>query len=157
MRGAVESHGAGSLARRSHAKTLAWLLVAATIAVLIVAVVLTPHELSWMRTHWFLFNWPMGHIEQLGMTTGLNIQHILMFLWLSFLLRLTWRKATWWQLLLLLAGLAVGTELLQVFLPGRDPRVSDVRDDMLGATAGWMLAMVVLWLVHRWAVWRGGR
>lgn len=133
---------------RPHADSLqarlVWALVAATVLTIIISVMLSPAQLSWMRNHWIFFNWPMLRIENLGMRTGLNIQHILMFLWLAFLLRLSWRKATWWEIALVLAALGVGTELLQVFLPGRDPRVSDVRDDMLGGFIGLLLAMVLV-------------
>ncbi len=94
------------------------MLVVLTIATIIVGVMLAPEQLSWMRVHWVMFNWPMGRIEWLETNVPLNIQHVLMFGWLSFLLRLTWRNASWKQLFAVVAGLAIGTELLQVWLPG---------------------------------------
>ena len=131
-----------------------WVLVVLTIATIIVGVMLAPEQLSWMRVHWLLFNWPMLRIERLETIVPLNIQHVLMFGWLSFLLRLTWRNASWKQLFAVVAGLAIGTELLQVWLPGRDPRLSDVRDDLLGACLAWVLLTLLVGLRRKFATKR---
>ncbi|MBL3599897.1 MAG: VanZ family protein [gamma proteobacterium endosymbiont of Lamellibrachia anaximandri] len=40
--------------------------------------------------------------------------------------------------------LAVSTEVVQFFVPGRTPRLSDVVVDMLGVVAGWLLAKSVM-------------
>lgn len=52
-------------------------------------------------------------------------------------------RLTAWQLLVLAASLAIGTEAMQIFAIGRDPSWTGVRQDLTGALIGCMLGMLV--------------
>jgi hypothetical protein len=70
--------------------------------------------------------------------------HLLGFFLLSGILFSEPKKAAWH----LLPGLflaAVITELLQYFVPGRSPRISDIVVDGMGIVAGWWLVRLYLW------------
>ena len=65
-----------------------------------------------------------------------DLDHVVFFALLALPLRLLMPRARWRTLLLGLAVLAVGTELLQFGTAGRTPNPDDARDDMIGAVIG---------------------
>lgn len=143
-------------ARRSFSRPawLLWLLLAASVFALLVMAELSPGRMAWMRDHWQFFNWPMLRIEWLELRTGLNVQHILVFGWIALLLRFAWPKPRWvWPWLLMLA-LAILIELAQFLSPGRTPRFTDIRDDLVGACLGWGVALMLMWSLRRMSLVR---
>ena len=127
---------------------LLWLLAASVVALLVMAE-LSPRGMAWMRVNLEFFNWPMLRIEWLELRTGLNIQHILVFAWIALLLRLGWPTSQWGWPWLLILGLGIFIELAQFLSPGRTPRLTDIRDDLLGAGIGWCVGGLVLGIT-RW-------
>ena len=73
-----------------------------------------------------------------------DLDHVVFFVLLSLPLRLLMPRARWRTLLLGLAVLAVGTELLQFGTAGRTPNPGDARDDMIGAAIGLALGEMSL-------------
>ena len=121
-----------------------WLLLAASVLTLLVMAELSPGGMAWMRVNWEFFNWPMQRVEWLELRTGLNVQHIVVFAWIAMLLRLAWPTPRWrwpWRLIL---ALAIFIELAQFLSPGRTPRLTDIRDDLLGAGIGWCVGGLML-------------
>lgn len=51
--------------------------------------------------------------------------------------------ARWWVLVLAIMGVGVFVESLQVWIPGRSPSWSDVRDNAVGLGGGMLLAWLV--------------
>jgi glycopeptide antibiotics resistance protein len=106
-----------------------------------------------MRANWQFFRVPMMHIENLELCTGLNIQHILIFAWIGILLRLAWPTSRWLWPWLLILGLGIFIELAQFLSPGRTPKLTDIRDDLLGAGLGWCVGGMVMGIAR----WIGAR
>ena len=76
--------------------------------------------------------------------TPFDLDHVAFFALVGLAMRLLLPRASNWVLLLLLAALAGTTELLQFSTVGRTPRVADARDDVLGATLGLALGVLLL-------------
>lgn len=74
-----------------------------------------------------------------------DMDHVAFFALVACGLRVLLPGVRWWLLLLALAVLAVGTELLQFATVGRTPKLLDARDDMVGAGLGLLLGSVPLW------------
>ncbi len=128
---------------------LLWLLLAASVLTLLVMAELSPGGMAWMRVNWEFFNWPMSRIEWLELRTGLNVQHILVFAWIALLLRIVWPTPRWHWPWGLIMGLAIFIELAQFLSPGRTPRLTDIRDDLLGAGIGWCVGGLMLSIARR--------
>ncbi len=126
-------------------------LLLLAIAALLVAVTVSPATMSWLRVDHPMFGEPMNWLERLSPAVGLV--HVLLFTGIALPLALLWRGA-WWKLALVLLALAVGSELLQFLIPGRNPRVVDVHDDVLGGALG---LMVGLGLRRMWGLLRTTR
>lgn len=105
------------------------------LGVVLASVMLPNTSIAWMREHWGWFNWPMLLIERLD--TGLNIVHVVLFVLLGMATRLAlppWRVG---HIFFALALFGIVTELVQVWVPGRHPRVSDVVVDIVAGLVGW--------------------
>jgi VanZ family protein len=69
-----------------------------------------------------------------------NLEHIGIFLLTGFVFACAYPKR--WTVTLALATFAAGVEAVQVFVPGRHARVSDLIVDVAGICAGAFLAIV---------------
>lgn len=87
---------------------------------------------------------------------SLDLDHVAFFALIGLLLGLLTPRAWRWRAALCLPLIAAATEVMQYGVPGRTPRISDARDDILGAAIGWIVALVVLWLIGRIAAVRRG-
>ncbi len=123
-----------------------WLLV----ATLLLAAVLPSATLAMLRSDWHWFGTMMNRIEAIPLP--LDTTHALLFAAIAAVLamRLRMHGSAALSVLGVCAGLSTGTELLQVLAPGRHPEWLDVRDDMIGATAGLLLVYLLRALLgHR--------
>lgn len=91
----------------------------------------------------------MSWLERLPVP--LDMDHVAFFALVALVLRLLLPQTPVWRLSIVLAVLAVGTELLQFASDGRTPRVPDARDDMIGAGLGLWVAGFLLWSWRRLA------
>lgn len=121
----------------STSRVLARVVGAAILLVILVAVLLPNNDLAWMRDHWSWFNRPMLWIEHMG--GPVNLVHLALFLVFGALARLGWPATRWRQWLGWLLLIGVVTELAQLWIPGRDPRVSDVLVDVVAGLLGWWM------------------
>ena len=128
-------------------KPLGWLVLGLSVVLVIVAVVLPPEVLSWLRSDFRLFGQPLNWLEMTS--PRVDLTHVILFGWIGFLSSCLWRRSPWWRIALPLVGLAVATELLQYLVPGRAPRISDLYDDLLGVAIGVILAIPPRWWVRR--------
>lgn len=123
-------------------------LLLATVLLTIAASVLLPNtRIAWMREHWVWFNIPMLWIER--MESVVNLVHAILFVLLGMATRLAlphWRARRVAAALLLLG---IVTEVVQVLVPGRHPRLSDVLVDLVAGVLGWMA-------IHALTRWRTG-
>ncbi len=138
----------------------AWRILAPVSAVLLVvlAVSLSPDGVRWIRTELPWANFGLGWLELLSV--NLNAIHVVLFFAVGLVMACAllprgrlWRAGL--ASLLLLAVLAVASEAVQLGIPGRTPRWMDVRDDLLGGTAGVLLGLCLRALWRRWRS-RGG-
>jgi VanZ family protein len=110
--------------------------------------VLLPNTgVAWMRDHWAWFNRPMLWIER--MDSVVNIIHAVLFLLLGMATRIAlpgWRAGRVAVALLLLG---VATELMQLLVPGRNARVSDVVVDLGAGLLGWVAMHVLAGLASK--------
>jgi len=129
------------------ARVLALTALLLAVTALLVAVTLSPATMSWLRADHPLLGQPMNWLE--GVSPRIGLVHVLLFAGIALPLALLWRGASWWMLGLALLAFALGSELLQFAIPGRNPRVVDVRDDLLGAALGMALAfgLRALWRI----------
>ena len=128
----------------------------AALALVIVAVGLSPDSLRWLRTELPWANFGLGWLEL--QSANLNAIHVVLFFTVGLVMACAlmpraplWRAAL--ASLVLLAAIAVASEAVQLAIPGRTPRWLDVRDDLLGGAAG---VLVGLCLRGVWRRWRGG-
>jgi VanZ family protein len=120
-----------------------WRIALLLVASLLVFVLLAPQpvvlflrkEFEWLGR---LVNW-----LELMSRPGMNLSHILAFAITGLIARLALRTTPTRVLLLATLVLAVATELAQVWLPGRTPRIGDVLDDAVGALLGIGLATLL--------------
>lgn len=116
--------------------------VVALVAATVIAMLLTSGQMSELRRAVPLLSRSMSWLEALPVP--FDMDHVALFAALGAALRLLLPRVRWWWLLAGLAALAAGTELLQFFAIGRTPKLLDVRDDMVGATAGLLAAALAI-------------
>lgn len=88
-----------------------------------------------MRHRWGWFTYPLDLIESAG--SAVNLVHVILFLLLGMATRLAaprWRAG---RVALAFAALGVATELVQLWVPGRHARMSDVLVDVVAGLLGW--------------------
>ena len=117
------------------------LLLALSMAILLIAVLLPSDALSWLRSDYRAFGQLMNSIE--GLMPRVDLTHVLLFGSIGLLSSSLWPRLPWSRIALLLLGLAVGTELVQFLVPGREPRISDAGFDLLGGGLGMIAAMLL--------------
>lgn len=130
----------------------------ATVVLVVLLVILgaglTPDGVRWIRTEVPGANYGMGWLEL--KSVGLNAPHVALFFAVGIALALAmlpgrplWRAGL--ASLGLLALIAVASEALQLAIPGRNPRLLDIRDDLVGGLAGLALGLC---LRAGWRRWR---
>ena len=140
--------GAGRMNR------LRYLPLALTVALVAVAALLPNFSVADLRMTLPWFSELINHVEALW--PGIDSTHVLLFLPLGAALLLALPDINWpHRVGLALLGvlvLALATEFVQFWVPGRTPLWSDVRDDLIGGVVGVLVASVV---VGVWRWWRG--
>ena len=128
-------------------QTVAWWAMLAAIVVVVVSVCLPNTSLAWMRDNISLFNRPMLWIE--NSNSPINLVHLILFVVFGACIgvaRPGW-NASW--ALFAIAVFAIGSELVQLVIPGRHPRIADAVIDIVGAAVGLLLVHVTRVLVGR--------
>ncbi|MBK7155120.1 MAG: VanZ family protein [Sandaracinaceae bacterium] len=126
--------------------TLRWLLLGLTVLLPIVAVTLPPSTMAWLRSDYAWIGRPLLWLDS-NSTAGLDLTHVVLFAGTTWGLACLWPRAPWWRSALCMLALSIVTEIVQHWVPGRTPRLSDVVDDLLGVGAGLVLALPL----RRWA------
>lgn len=139
----------GTRRSASDSRTLVPLLFGLSVLAVFVIMALPAQTLSWLRREFWILGRPLNWLE--SHTTAIDFDHVAMFVLLGFFWKLLSPATRWWRTALLLLALATTTELMQYVVPGREPKLGDIRDDLLGAAIGWCLG----WLVLRVARWIG--
>ena len=110
-------------------------LLIAVILLIVVSVLMPAEWISDLRHRWWWFTYPLDRIE--NVQSGVNLVHGILFLLLGIAIRLAlpcWRLGPVALALVLLGGV---TELVQVLVPGRHSRLSDVVVDVVAGVLGW--------------------
>lgn len=113
------------------------LLLAVVLAVVLVAVLVPNDWIAAARAHWGWLNRPMIWIENLH--SAINLFHLLLFALLGAVAALALPAWPVRRIALALLLLGIATEVAQIWIPGRDPRVSDALIDLVAGLAGWAL------------------
>ena len=71
-----------------------------------------------------------------------KVGHFVFFLGFGLVLRLTASNTSTWKVLTIIIMMACGTELVQIYVDGRTPLVSDVLIDTMGGTLGVFFARI---------------
>lgn len=121
-------------------------LVILLLVVVFVAMMLTSHAMSDLRVAIPRLSRAMSWLE--GLNVPFDMDHVAFFSGITFAARLLLPRVRWWWIALAVALLAGGTELIQFWVPGRTPKLMDVRDDLIGGAVGLVLGALVLWLMR---------
>lgn len=121
------------------------LFLMAAVAGILVSVLLPSAMISWMRHKWLWFTLPLDWIE--GTQSAVNLVHLILFAALGVATKVAAPQWRFGRVLIAFALLGIGTELLQYFVPGRHPRISDVAVDLVSGLLGWAA-------IHGWQVRR---
>lgn len=124
-------------------KTSVWLLFALSVSLVLTAVALPAHTLAWLRSDYHWFGQSLNWLE--AISPNIDLSHVILFATASFLLSVLWRRSPWWQVPIWMLVLAMASELLQYLIPGRNPLLSDLHDDLLGALIGFVMALPARW------------
>ena len=135
--------------RTAPSAVLKWWLCAVLVALVVVAVILPTSALSWLRRDYEIIGLPLLWLDDASASLPLDLTHVALFGLVGFAMAVLWPRARWWQIALPLLILAVGSELLQSWVPGREPKISDVIDDLVGAAIGCALALPIRWWARR--------
>lgn len=106
-----------------------------SLAFVLLSVLLPNTTIAWMRENWSWFNWPMLLIERAQ--ASVNLIHAILFIVLGMASRLALPHWKLGRVALSLVLLGVATELAQLFVPGRHPRLADVLVDVAAGVIGW--------------------
>ncbi len=105
------------------------------LVLMLFSVLLPNTTLAWMRNHWAWFNQPMLLIERTD--SAVNLVHAILFLLLGWAVRLGMPRWQIGRVALAFAAMGIATELVQLLVPGRHARVSDVVVDVVAGLLGW--------------------
>lgn len=131
------------------ARGLRWLLLVVGVAAVIVAVLLPADVLAWLRSDYYTwFGRPLNWLDDAS-TEYLDLTHVALFSGISLLVACLLPRVRVWRIVLWLLLLAVATEVMQFWVPGREPKLSDVYDNLLGIALGLAVAMPLRWLRRR--------
>jgi VanZ family protein len=115
---------------------MARLLLVLLVLLVLLSVLLPNTGIAWMRENWAWFNRPMLWIERVD--SAVNIVHAVLFLLLGMATRIALPHWPLARVALALLLLGVATELVQLLVPGRHARVSDVAVDLGAGLLGWL-------------------
>lgn len=114
-------------------------LLLCSLTLIVTATMLPNTALAWLRSEYRWLGQPLNWIENRSQIIGWI--HLLLFALLGAVARLVLSR---WRIALLLASLvalAALSELVQFWIPGRTPRISDFTADVVGAVVG----VAVVW------------
>ena len=121
--------------------------LAAATPLLAVAILLSSSQMALLRGAWPWLGLKIDQTEKLW--PAVDMVHVVMFGGLGLLLVLAFPAVRLRALFLGLAALAVLTELVQVWIPGRTASVGEVLLDLVAGLAGmgvaWLLAVALGW------------
>lgn len=115
----------------------------------VLVMLLTPWQMAVLRYLLPPLSHAMNWLESWPIPIAMDMDHVAFFALVGVGIRIALPGVRWWRLLIVLAALATGTELLQFFSVGRTPKLLDARDDVLGASIGLLLGMVPLWCARQ--------
>lgn len=130
-------------------RALRWAACLLLVAACIFGMALTATEMAWLRQAVRPLSRGMSMLEHLD--TPFDMDHVVFFTGIACTLRLLLPRIRWWWLALGVAILAAGTELMQFWVPGRTPKLLDVRDDLVGGAIGLLLGAAMM---SAWRWWR---
>lgn len=110
-------------------------MLAMSLAFVLLSVLLPNTSIAWMRDNWSWFNWPMLLIERAQ--SSVNLIHAILFIVLGMTSRLALPRWRLGRVALAFLLLGVATEMVQMLVPGRHPRLSDVLVDVVAGVLGW--------------------
>ena len=127
--------------------SLARILLFAAVPVLAVAILLSNTQIAALRRAWPWLSQTISRVERLW--PAVDMVHVVLFGGLGLLLVLAFPAVRLRALFLGLAALAVLTELVQVWIPGRTASVGEVLLDLvaggLGMGAAWLFVVTLGW------------
>ena len=126
------------------ATALPLVAVAGLLAMTFMAMALTSAQMSDLRLAVQPLSRAMSWLE--GMDLPFDMDHVAFFGGLTCVARLLLPRLRWWRIALAVVVLAGATELMQFAVPGRTPKLSDARDDLIGGGIGLVIGSVPLWL-----------
>jgi hypothetical protein len=130
--------------------------ILAAVAMVVLAVTLSPDAVRWVRTELPFANAGLGWLEL--KSVGMNATHVLLFFAAALVLACAMPGPglvrAGLAALAAVAVIAVASEALQWLIPGRTPRLADIRDDLVGGAAGLALGLLLRAL---WRAWRSRR
>lgn len=129
-------------------RALRWLFLGLIVLLPIVAVMLPPSTMTWLRSDYVWLGRPLLYLDAYS-TAWFDLTHIVLFGGITWCLACLWPRAAWWRSALLMLALGIVTEVLQYGVPGRTPRLSDLADDLLGVGVGLLLAFPIRWWARR--------
>lgn len=145
-----EAQRAHDVGRNSRVLSAArWGVLGAAVALVVVAVALPSTALSWLRRDYEFIGRPLLWLDNTSELLPLDLTHVALFALTGFLVAALWPRARWHHVAAALLALAIGSELLQFLAPGREPRIADVLDDLIGAAIGCSFALPVRWVARR--------
>ena len=116
---------------------LGQVFLAAVFAVVLISVLLPSRAIGWMRHNWTWFTLPLDRIE--SMESPVNLVHLVLFLLLGMAMALALRHWSFARVAVVIVLLGVTTELVQLLVPGRHARLTDVLVDIAAGLLGWAI------------------
>ena len=134
--------------RDNHFLLFSWCFMLSALLLVVVATTLPNTSLAWLRAEYRWFGQPLNWIESHFAVVGLI--HIMLFALLGGAASVALRHWPISLLLSLLVALAALSELVQFWIPGRTPRISDFTADVVGAVVGVAVVWGGQWLWQWW-------
>ena len=123
------------------AQKLGWILLLGSAMAFAVGMLLPGEVIGEARTHWPLLARFWDGLNALF--PSLNPLHVLWYAWLAMLWWLVSARALRWSGVVAIIVLSGVGECLQMLVPGRNGRVADVLNDVLGVALGIGLAVIL--------------
>jgi hypothetical protein len=140
-RGMIASMGV-TFVRRSVPRILALLAL-----VLVVALMIVPHSaIEFLRSE---YSWLGGAADFMETAApGIDLDHLVAFGVLGFALFFGLPRRRGWQIAAALLAIATLTEILQIWIPGRNPMVMHAWLDVIGGLAGYGWAWLLVYAIR---------
>ena len=110
-------------------------LLIAALGLVLVSVLLPAEWIGLLRHRWWWFTYPLDRIER--MQSAVNLVHAILFLLLGMAMRTALPRWRLGRVALVMLVVGVATELVQILIPGRHPRLADVVVDVVAGVLGW--------------------